>query len=71
MRNVARLLHHRVRFQSVLNGRIFSFVEDGNEYELVELANNDERPEVKVVLYQGNDALKLMNVIWKEVTHVS
>lgn len=71
MAHIAKLLHRRIRFQSVLNRRIFSLVQEENAYELVELENNDESPPVKRILYQGNDQLQVMHVIWKEVTYVS
>jgi hypothetical protein len=60
-----------IRFKSLINGRIFNFWNHGDgTYSLAELESDKPELWVKNVLYQGNDALQVMNEIWKAVNDV-
>lgn len=60
----------RIRFRSVLNGKIFSLILDINTYELVELEGDTPQPFVIRELYRGEDTNQVKSVIWKELNNV-
>lgn len=59
-----------VRFVSLMNARIFSFLAMGNYFEFVELEDNGREPFILKYFYMGCDADEVMKVILKEVCDV-
>ncbi len=59
-----------IRFRSLVNRRVFSLLYEHGEFELVELDEDFVEPSIVKILYEGNDAKQVKQMILQEVCDV-